>query len=80
MFEVVLYEHPCIYVRRSQTGEVYDFEVGDDGALTHSETPTDEGDARRAAIAYLHRLDRGAAPQIPTALSRDMGVSTELAR
>jgi hypothetical protein len=64
MFEVVLYEHPYIYVRRSETGEVYDLEVGDDGALAHNETPTDEGDARRAAIAYLYRLGRDTASHL----------------
>jgi hypothetical protein len=69
MFEVVLYEHPYIYVRRSRTGKIFDFEVGDDGALTHSEASTDQGGARRTAIAYLYRLGRDRAVQLASAIA-----------
>jgi len=58
MFEVVGLENGCIFVRCRRTGETYRFEFGDDGTLTHREAGTDQGEARRAAIAYLYRLKR----------------------
>jgi hypothetical protein len=60
MFEVVGLENGCIFVRCRRTGETYHFEFGDDGALTHREARTDQGEARRVAIAYLYQLRRKA--------------------
>ena len=57
MFEVTGYDPPFILVRCRRTGETYQFEVGDDGALTRSEARHDQGDARRAAILYLAQLN-----------------------
>ena len=51
MFEV-RYEPPQIFVTKRQTGETYKFLIGIDGAV-NDETLFDQGDARRAAIAYL---------------------------
>jgi hypothetical protein len=56
MFEVTGYEYPNVFVRCRRTAETYVFEVGNDGALTPSEARYDQGDARRAAIAFLGRL------------------------
>jgi hypothetical protein len=58
MFEVTGYDPPVILVRCRRTGETYQFEIGDDGALTHSEARHDQGDARRAAILYLAQVKR----------------------
>ena len=55
MFEVTSYKHPYIFVRCRRTGETYRFLVRDDGALEHEGARFDQGEARRAAIAYLAR-------------------------
>jgi hypothetical protein len=55
MLEVVNYEHPYIFVRCRRTGETYRFLVRHDGALEHEGARFDQGEARRAAIAYLAR-------------------------
>lgn len=56
MFVVTKYEHPYIFVTCRRTGETERLLVGDGGALTHDGTRFDQGDARRAAIAYLTKL------------------------
>ena len=53
MYEVTKYEHPYILVRNRRTFETYKFLVGINGVLTPSESRSDLGDARRAAIFYL---------------------------
>ncbi|HEY7666008.1 MAG TPA: hypothetical protein VH934_23060 [Xanthobacteraceae bacterium] len=54
-FEVVRHEHPDIFVVNRRTYETYRFTVGDDGALAHDGPPSELGEARRAAIAFLAR-------------------------
>jgi hypothetical protein len=61
MFEVTEYEYPAIYVRCRRTSETYLFSVSDDGTLSPRESSFDQGEARRIAMAYLHRLHRTAA-------------------
>jgi hypothetical protein len=58
MFEVTSYEHPYIFVRCRRTFETYRFFVGADGTPEHDGARFDQGDARRTAIAYLHRNSR----------------------
>lgn len=58
MFEVVRYQHPEIFVTSRRTGETYRFLVRDDGTLAHDGTSFEQGEARRAAIAYLARVFR----------------------
>jgi hypothetical protein len=53
MFEVTKYEHPYIFVTSRRSAETYRFFVDADGALEHAGARFDQGDARRAAIAYL---------------------------
>lgn len=60
MFEVSGYEHPYIYVTCRRTAETYRFLVGNDGAVVHDGARFDQGDARRAAIAYLAQRTRAA--------------------
>ena len=55
MFEVSRYEHPHIFVTSRRTGETYHFLVDDDGSVSRQEPDFDQGDPRRAAIAYLFR-------------------------
>lgn len=54
-FQVLRHEHPLIFVVKRQTYETYRFSVGDDGALTHDGSPSDIGEARRTALAFLMR-------------------------
>jgi hypothetical protein len=54
-FQVLRHEHPLIFVVKRQTYETYRFSVGDDGALTHDGSPSDIGEARRTALAFLTR-------------------------
>lgn len=60
MFEVIGYENRHVFVRCRKSGEIYQFEVGEDGALTDSELGSARGEARHMAIAYLFRLRRAA--------------------
>ena len=60
MFEVTKYEPPRIYVTCRQTGETYMFFVGADGSLTHEGARFDQGNARRAAVAFLAQKVRAA--------------------
>jgi len=53
MFEVTKFEPPQIFVTCRRTGETYVFAIGNDGALEHAGANSDQGDARRAAVAYL---------------------------
>jgi hypothetical protein len=53
MFEVTRYDHPHIFVTCHRTGETYKFSIGSDGALTHPESHSGQGSARRAATAWL---------------------------
>jgi hypothetical protein len=53
MFEVTKYAPPEIFVTSRRTGETYVFLIGVDGALAHDGARFDQGDPRRAAIAYL---------------------------
>jgi hypothetical protein len=68
MFEVTGYEYPNVFVRCRRTGETYLFEIGSDGTLTHSDARYDQGDARRAAIAFLVRQKSPAPVQLVTAI------------
>jgi hypothetical protein len=56
MFEVTRYEPPHVFVTKRQTGETYKFSVGSDGAV--NDETLFEGDARRAAMAYLAQRAR----------------------
>jgi len=58
MFEVTSYEHPYIFVRCRRTFETYQFHIAADGTLEHEGARFDQGEARRTAIAYLHRISR----------------------
>ena len=51
-FQVVRHEHPNIFVVNRQTYETYRFTVGDDVMLSF-DGPSDLGEARRTAIAFL---------------------------
>ena len=62
-FQVVRHEHPNIFVVNRQTYETYRFIVGDDGALAHDGLPSDLGEARRTAIAFLARSEKESAPR-----------------
>ena len=53
MFEVTKFEPPQVFVTCRRTGESYRFVVGKDGVLEREGSRIDNGDARRAAIAYL---------------------------
>jgi hypothetical protein len=53
MFEVTKYEPPQIFVTSRRTGETYKFQVANNGAVAHEGARSDQGDARRTAIAYL---------------------------
>jgi hypothetical protein len=53
MWSVVDYVHPTIRVRNTKTSDVVAFQVAADGSLEHLGRRFDQGDARRAAIAYL---------------------------
>jgi hypothetical protein len=52
-FQVVRHAHPDIFVVNRQTYETYRFTVGDDGALAHDGPPSELGEARRTALAFL---------------------------
>ena len=52
-FRVVRHEHPNIFVVNRQTYETYRFTVGDDVMLSFDGAPSDLGEARRTAIAFL---------------------------
>ena len=52
-FQVVRHEHHNIFVVNRQTYETYRFTIGDDGVLTQGGSPSDLGEARRAAVAFL---------------------------
>jgi hypothetical protein len=52
-FQVVRHEHPNIFVVNRQTYETYRFTVGDDVMLSFDGAPSDLGEARRTAIAFL---------------------------
>ena len=52
-FHVVRHEHPTIFVVNRQTYETYRFTIGDDVALARVGPPSDSGEARRTAIAFL---------------------------
>ena len=62
-FQVVRHEHPNIFVVNRQTYETYRFIVGDDGALAHDGLPSELGEARRTAIAFLARSEKENAPR-----------------
>ena len=68
MFEVTGYDYPNVFVRCRRTGETYLFEIGSDGTLTHGEARYDQGDARRAAIAFLVQLKSAAPAQWAAAI------------
>jgi hypothetical protein len=51
-FQVVRHEHHNIFVVSRQTYETYRFTIGDDGVLTQGGSPSDLGEARRAAVAF----------------------------
>ena len=53
MFEVTSYVYPHIFVTRHRTGEIFKFSIRGDGTLTHPEARVDQGEARRAAVAWL---------------------------
>ena len=61
-FQVVRHEHPDIFVINRQTYETYRFTVGDDGGLAHDGAPSDLGEARRTAIAFLSQSQKERAP------------------
>jgi hypothetical protein len=63
MFEVTGYDYPNVFVRCRRTAETYMFEIGRDGALLPDEARSDQGDARRTAIAFLGRLKAEAASE-----------------
>jgi hypothetical protein len=52
-FQVVRHEHPNIFVVNRQTYETYRFTVGDNVMLSFDGVPSDLGEARRTAIAFL---------------------------
>jgi hypothetical protein len=56
MFEVTRCEHPYIFVRCRRTFETYQFHIAPDGTLEHEGARSDQGEARRTAIAYLYRI------------------------
>ncbi len=58
MFEVTKYDPPHIFVTSRRTGETYIFLVKEDGAVAHHGEHFDQGDPRRAAIAYLAQTKR----------------------
>jgi hypothetical protein len=62
-FRVVRHEHPNIFVVNRQTYETYRFTVGDDGALAHDGPPSDLGEARRTAMAFLAQSQKESAPR-----------------
>jgi hypothetical protein len=53
MWTVVDYVPPTIHLRDTKSGEHAEFLVSADGTLEHSGKRFDQGEARRAAIAYL---------------------------
>jgi hypothetical protein len=57
MFEVTGYDYPNVFVRCRRTAETYLFEIGNDGVLTPSEARYDQDAARRAALAFLDRMN-----------------------
>jgi hypothetical protein len=58
MWSVLQYVPPTIRVRNIKTSEVAEFQVSAEGTLVHSGERFDQGDARRAAIAYLASIRR----------------------
>ena len=52
-FQVVRHQHPNIFVLNRQTYETYRFTIGDDVMLSFDGAPSDLGEARRTAIAFL---------------------------
>jgi hypothetical protein len=53
-FQVIRHKHRNIFVVNRQTYETYRFTIDDDGALTQQGgSPSDLGEARRAAVAFL---------------------------
>jgi hypothetical protein len=52
-FEVTKCDPPSIFVRCRRTGETYMFSIAGDGAVTPDEARSDQGEARRTAVAYL---------------------------
>jgi hypothetical protein len=61
-FHVVRHEHPYIFVVNRQTYETYRFTVGHDGALAHDGPPSDLGEARRTAMAFLAQSQKENTP------------------
>ena len=55
-FQVVRHEHPNIFVVNRQTYETYRFTVGDNMMLSFDGAPSDLGEARRTAIAFLTQI------------------------
>jgi hypothetical protein len=59
MWSMVDYVPPTIHLRNTKSGEHAEFQVSADGTLEHSGKRFDQGDARRAAIAYLVSIKSG---------------------
>jgi len=58
-FQVIWHEHRNIFVVNRQTYETYRFTIGADGTLTRqSGSPSNLGEARRAAVAFLAEKTR----------------------
>ena len=62
-FHVVRHEHPTIFVVNRQTHETYRFTIGDDVARVGVGPPSDLGEARRTAIAFLAQRERESPPR-----------------
>ena len=62
-FHVVRHEHSTIFVVNRQTYETYRFTIGDDVALARVGPPSDLGEARRTAIAFLAQRERENPPR-----------------
>ena len=70
-FHVVRHEHSTLFVVNRQTYETYRFTIGDDVALARVGPPSDLGEARRTAIAFLAQRER----ENPSTLKRGAVVS-----
>jgi hypothetical protein len=75
-FQVVRHEHHNIFVVNRQTYETYRFTIDDDGTLTQQGgSPSDLGEARRAAVAFLAQSRKEKTPRSrePTSGGSDSG-------
>jgi hypothetical protein len=66
-FQVIRHKHRNIFMVNRQTYETYRFTIDDDGGLTQQRgSPSDLGEARRAAVAFLAQSWKETTPRSRT--------------